>query len=329
LDSSWGFRVLLSLLCGKCAQHDWRRDSWTRLKRCRNGERRPQNKKTKSGMRNQGRDMRRNDRTRRDFLGAALLCAVAIVVAQTASAEPFTFVQICDTQLGMGGYEHDVNAFRQAVKQINALKPDFVVICGDLVDKADAKSFADFKEIKAGFAVPCYCAAGNHDIGNKPTEESLEHYRRLVGGDYYSFEHKGYTFVVANTSLWKVHVDGESEKHDTWFKETLDAASEKGSPVFVVGHYPLYIAEPGESEEYFNLPVEKREELLALFEKCGVVAVLAGHTHKTIVNDHEGIQLVNGETTSRSFDGRPLGFRLWHVGGEQPFKHEFIPLEGF
>jgi hypothetical protein len=35
----------------------------------------------------------------------------------------FTFVQLCDTQLGMGGYEHDVKAFRQAVQQINALTP--------------------------------------------------------------------------------------------------------------------------------------------------------------------------------------------------------------
>ena len=273
--------------------------------------------------------MRKSDHTRREFLRTAVLCAAAVVVAQTALAETFTFVQMCDTQLGMGGYEHDVNSFKEAVKQINALKPDFVVICGDLVDKADDRSFADFKNIKAGLVVPCYCAAGNHDIGNKPKEESLEHYRHVVGKDYYSFEHKGYTFVVANTSFWKVHVDGESEKHDAWFKETLQSASEKGSPVFVVGHHPLYLSEPEESEEYFNLPVEKREELLALFKKHGVVAVLAGHTHKTIINDYKDIQFVNGETTSKSFDKRPLGFRMWHVGGARPFKHEFVPLEGF
>jgi 3',5'-cyclic AMP phosphodiesterase CpdA len=273
--------------------------------------------------------MKKGDRPRRDFLRTAALCSAAIVAAQTGLTEEFTFVQICDTQLGMGGYEHDVNSFKQAVKQINALKPDFVVICGDLVDKAEESAFADFMQIKAGFAVPCYCAAGNHDIGNSPTAESLEHYRKAVGKDYYSFEHKGYTFVVANASLWKAPVDGESEKHDAWFEETLDSASEKGSPVFVVAHYPLYITEPDEGEDYFNLPVDKRGKLLALFEQHGVVAVLAGHTHKTIINDYKGIQLVNGETTSKNFDERPLGFRLWHVGGERPFTHEFIRVEGF
>jgi len=273
--------------------------------------------------------MTRSDRPRREFFRTAALCSAAVVATQTAFTEPFTFIQICDTQLGMGGYEHDVNSFKQAVKQINALKPDFVVICGDLVDKADDKSFADFKEIKAGLAMPCYCVAGNHDIGNNPTAESLEHYRQVVGKDYYSFEHKGYTFLVANTSLWKASVDGESEKHDAWFNKTLKTASEKGSPVFVVAHYPLYIAEPDENEDYFNLPVEKRGELLALFEMYGVVAVLAGHTHRTIVNDYKGIQLVNGEATSKNFDERPLGFRLWHVGDTRPFTHEFVPVEGF
>ncbi len=55
----------------------------------------------------------------------------------------FSFAQMCDTQLGMGGYEHDVKTFGLAVTQINKLKPDFVVICGDLVSKANDKSWAD------------------------------------------------------------------------------------------------------------------------------------------------------------------------------------------
>ena len=63
--------------------------------------------------------------------------------------QPFTFVQLCDTQLGMGGYDHDVKTFNQAAVQINELNPDFVVICGDLVHNAADSTFADFNEIKA------------------------------------------------------------------------------------------------------------------------------------------------------------------------------------
>ena len=245
-----------------------------------------------------------------------------------AAAGPFSFVQMCDTQLGMGGYEHDVMTFNLAVKQINAMPVDFVVICGDLVQKADNKSFDDFNSIRAGFTLPCYCAAGNHDVGNVPTAASLKHYLETIGDDYYSIEHKGYTIVVANTQLWKAPLAGESEKHDAWFKKTLQAAKAKGSPVFVVVHYPLFTKTPDEKEAYFNLPIEKRKEILTLCEKNGVVGFLAGHTHKQISNEYKGILLVNGETTSKNFDKRPMGFRLWHVGDEKGLRHEFVELEG-
>jgi len=31
---------------------------------------------------------------------------------------------MCDTQLGMGGYAHDVDSFEKAVVQINEMGPD-------------------------------------------------------------------------------------------------------------------------------------------------------------------------------------------------------------
>ena len=246
----------------------------------------------------------------------------------TARKEHFSFVQMCDTQLGIGGYEHDVRTFNLAVKQINAMEPDFVVICGDLVNKADKTSFANFNEIRGKFTLPCYCAPGNHDVGNEPTLESLKRYRETIGEDYYAVEHQGYTLVIANTQLWKAPVDGESERHDAWFRETLEAAKAKASPVLVVVHYPLFVKDPEEPENYYNLPLEKRQEILGLCEANGVVAFLAGHTHKQITNDYRGIQLVNGETTSKNFDQRPMGFRLWRVDREAGFRHEFVPLEG-
>ena len=225
----------------------------------------------------------------------------------------FKFIQMCDTQLGMGGYEHDVNAFKQAVRQINDIMPDMVFICGGLVDKANEKSFKDFNDIKSGFKVACHCASGNHDVGNSPTIKSLKFYREHIGKDYYTVKHKGYTFIITNTQLWKSPLKGESEKHDKWVKQQLTVAKEKSSPIFIVAHYPLFLKSPDEKEQYFNLPKEKRHELLKLYKESGVVAVIAGHTHKTLINNYKGIQLVNGENTSKSFDKRPLGFRLWTV----------------
>ncbi len=237
----------------------------------------------------------------------------------------FSFVQMCDTQLGMGGYEHDVKSFRQAVKQINELNPDFVTICGDLVHNATDTSYADFLKIKSAFKMPCYAASGNHDVGNVPNDSTLNYYRKTVGDDYYTFQNKGFSFIVTNTQLWKVNVENESEKHDKWFKNTITKEGKKGQPVFVIGHYPIFLKTPDEEEVYFNLPIKRRKEILTLFKENNVKAYLSGHKHELIVNNYENIQFVSGEATSKNFDGRPLGFRLWEVSSDT-IKHQLVPL---
>ncbi len=241
----------------------------------------------------------------------------------------FQFVQICDTQLGFGtvSYETDVASLRQAVQQINAMKPDFVVICGDLVNKPEPKAFADFKDLRAQFTVPCHCAPGNHDIGHPLNTSLLANYRKTIGKDYFQFKNKGCTFVIVNTQLWKSPVDPETAQQDTWFVKTLDEAKRRNSPVFVVGHHPLFLKSADEPEEYFNIPLERRTQLLAMFRDHGVVAMLTGHTHKLVTNTQHGIQFVSGETTCNNFDKRPLGFRVWTVDSRQQVSHRFVALE--
>lgn len=271
---------------------------------------------------------------RRSFFATAILGTALGLFPTLASAgedrlpeEEFTFAQICDTQFGMGGYEEDMARFASAVELVNASDADFVVICGDLVHRANEKSFADFKRIQSGFQIPCHLAPGNHDVGGSPTAETLKLYRDTFGKDYYSFSHKGYTFLIVNTQLWREPVAGESEQHDQWFEATLSSAAERGSPVFVVGHIPLYVKDLTEKHTYHNLPLSKRADLLETMHQHGVVAFLAGHTHRTLIREHDGIQMVNGETTSKNFDKRPFGFRLWHVSPPRPFRHEFVPLD--
>lgn len=255
----------------------------------------------------------------------ALIIALLILNISCAQ-KSFSFVQLCDTQLGMGGYEHDVKTFKQAVKQVNALNPDFVIICGDLVQEANDSSYSDFKNIMEGFQIPCYVAPGNHDVGNIPNDTTLSYYRKTIGKDYYDFEHKEHSFIVTNTQLWKINVERESEKHDQWFKEILSIQNEKQHPIFVIGHYPLYTESTTEEEHYFNFPIEKRQELLELFTQKKVKAYLSGHTHKLVLNKYENIQLVSGETTSKNFDNRPFGFRSWEVSSDT-IKHLFVSLK--
>lgn len=262
----------------------------------------------------------------RNYLAVAVCLGGAFTTAY--AAEDFTVVQLCDTQLGMGGYEHDVDSFNKAVVQINALAPDMVLICGDLVNDADDQSFKDFKEINAKFTVPCYPASGNHDVGNVPTAATLAKYRETIGEDFYTVEHKGYTFIIVNTQLWKVDVPEESAKHQALFVKALKGANAKGQKSIVVGHYPLFLETPDEAEEYFNLPTAIRGELISLCVNEGVVAYMAGHVHKNLEREFNGIPMIASATSSNNFDGAPMGFRIWRLGEKGPVSHEYMPIEG-
>ena len=255
-----------------------------------------------------------------------ILIAAFCISCSGNNKEPFTFVQLCDPQLGMGGYEHDMESLRQAVKQINELDPDFVVVCGDLVHHPNDSSYNDLLKITRKLNMKCYPVPGNHDVGNVPNDTTLAYYRKTIGKDYYDFNYNGYLFMMTDTQLWKVDVKNESEKQDRWFKETLKNQEADHKPVIVVGHIPLYLESPDEEEEYSNLPADKRTELLALFRQYNVKAFLTGHTHRTIIHNYENIQLVSGETTSKNFDHRQFGFRLWKVSPDTVIQ-QFVPLD--
>ena len=268
--------------------------------------------------------------SRREFIlasGGMLLWQAGV---RAEGFSPLCISQICDPQLGFGGYDHDKESFRLAVAQINVLKPDFVVICGDLVNDASSdEAIADFLAIKAGLTAPCLCAPGNHDIGNEPTSQTLARYRKRIGPDYLTVESKGFQVVVVNTQLWKSPLEGESGRHEAWVRATLKSARENQRPVIVVGHYPLYVNEPCEGDEYFSLPPAKRAELLDLYEDSGVVAILSGHTHRQCLHNHKGMALITSAACSRNFDTAALGYR--HVcGGLVPRRitYEYLPIKG-
>ena len=108
-------------------------------------------------------------------------------------------------------------------------------------------------------------------------------------------------------------------------KNKIDSLGKKEAPIFVVGHYPIFLNTPDEEEVYFNLPMHRRNEILELFKSNKIKAYLSGHKHETIINNYENIQLVSEETTSKNFDKRPMGFRLWEVSADT-ITNKFIPL---
>src|SRR5437588_4273520 len=120
---------------------------------------------------------------------------LAILLAPgVGRASDFFFLQMSDPQFGMytanGEFSQETANFEFAIANANRLRPGFVVVCGDLINKpADPAQTAEYFRIagKLDPAIKLYNVAGNHDVRDEPTSESLAAYRQKFGPDYYSF----------------------------------------------------------------------------------------------------------------------------------------------
>ncbi|MDR1603027.1 MAG: metallophosphoesterase [Tannerella sp.] len=173
---------------------------------------------------------------------------------------------------------------------------------------------------------PVVLTAGNHDLPDPVTAEGLKRYRSIFGDDFQTMDCKGKYLISANSQLWREAPQSEQDSHRRKLHESLELAKRKGQPVVMVTHIPPFVTFIDEPDEYFNLPVSLRSDLLMQCEKNGVFVWLAGHIHRTVQRTSGAITVLNGETTSRNFDERPAGFRLLTVYPDNRFEWEFVAL---
>lgn len=218
---------------------------------------------------------------------------------RTMTADPFFFIQLSDPQLGLmaakgrvgleEGFALEVALFEQAVAEANRLKPDFVMVTGDLgQNHMDPVEIAEVKRIAAGFdpAISIYWAPGNVDItldGETARPELLERYRAEFGPDYYSFTHKGVGFIVLSSPVIfePAEVPGEWEAQLAFVEAELSASVKRGESARIVfSHHPLFTGHPDDEDSSTHLPGVRREPLLELFREHDVSAIFSGHLHR-------------------------------------------------
>jgi len=279
--------------------------------------------------------------TRRNFLvgtvaaivSATLPCAVKAGEERKGSGEEsLTIIQWCDPQIGFSqrGCAADIAIVKKIVGQINALKPDLLVVAGDLVNANDEKTVADFKAAIAAIDVPYVLTPGNHDIQPPVTGEKLGVYRRRYGPDRKALEIKGVKVIAVNSVLWMPKTPQNlAEEHNAWLHGELLAAKEGRIPVILLSHIPPFVKVPDEKDGYSNVPLSYRETLLDLCADHGVIFFLSGHTHTVFRGEYRGTTFLRAETTSKNFDKRPFGFRVLKMpaGGRGAFTWDFVPVD--
>lgn len=226
---------------------------------------------------------------------------------QTASLPetPFAFAVIADTQ-----GNPKVNG--RLAQHAWALRPNFTIIPGDLVDDGLKKNqwvqefFASMNPLFS--RVPFYPVLGNH-------ERNADHYYRYMELPppeyYYSFEYGNAKFFMIDSNK---KVDPASEQYQWLEKELieLDRKRQSGESkilwTFVSYHHPSYSSD---EDDYGNLWKGKStwgdlriRPLCELFDRYGIDMVWNGHIHSyertwpirggKVVQDNAPVYMITG-----------------------------------
>jgi len=254
------------------------------------------------------------------FLVFAIAAAFLASMLPARAAEPFFFIQLSDPQFGMftgnKDFAQETVNFEFAVATVNRLRPKFVVITGDLINKpGDAAQIAEYKRVvgKIESSIPVYDVAGNHDVENVPTPAMIASYTNLFGPDRYTFRHDGFVGLVLNSSV--IHspqqATNEYAMQEQWLRLELERVKAAGAQHIVIfQHHPWFLKTADETDQYFNIPKSRRASYLKLFREFGVKYLFSGHYHRNAVARDGDMEAVTTGPVGQPLGGDKSGLRV-------------------
>lgn len=256
--------------------------------------------------------------------------------------EHFSFLFLTDLHL-----QHERNAyqaFQIAIDTINQLQADFVLTGGDLVfdvlrgnfNRSDSL-FSLYKTAVSAINKPIYHCIGNHelfgiyeesDIGPEHPDYKYGMFRRHLGDTYYSFDHKGWHFIVLNSLDEKdqKYIGYIDEVQKAWLIHDLEKTGPE-TPMVVVSHMPFISVQRQKYPSSGSIQdswITNRNEIIEIFDKFNVRLVLQGHLHwlEDLHIENKTRYITGGAVAGRpSWRGDSTrikeGFLHFHVQGEE------------
>ncbi len=236
------------------------------------------------------------------FLFAVTLMLLSCSQQDNSSCQKEDFSFAFMTDIHLQPERNATEGFKAAITEVNALKPDFVITGGDLImdalgvpyERADSL-YSLYNEVVKDFNMPVYNTMGNHEVfgiyeksGVDPDHPEYAYgmYEKRIGEPYYSFDYKGWHFMVLKSvqetedRRYIGMIDAEQME---WIKNDL-LEVDSASPIVVSTHIPFITVFTqilyGEfAPDYHGLVVENAREVLDLFAGHTLKIVLQGHLH--------------------------------------------------
>jgi predicted MPP superfamily phosphohydrolase len=211
------------------------------------------------------------------------------------------------------GYESQLNVTLKLLKNAD---PEFIVMTGDMCSSEYnyQRFYAIMKSID--FDVPIFFANGNHEKETATTLKDAVLYmgekKIQFGSEYpFTFDFGNYHFIGLDSGVLPYSSPGNiSDVQYNWLKNELQSNRDKR--LIALCHHPLYFS--GGTKFWSSNVVA--ENVMNLFADYGVVAVFAGHAHRSQVCRLTG--------TSTFFYTTVSGSNCTHWIGGEPF-----PPSGF
>lgn len=241
--------------------------------------------------------------TRRHFLSLLGASAAAYTLPAfalpPAAPEDFTFLFLTDSHL-----QPELNGVigtDMAMKHARTIKADFAIQGGDhIFDSLNTpkdivlRNYGLYDKAQDDLGLKVHHTLGNHDVmgiyttsGTLPTDPlyGKKLFADRFGPTWYSFDHKGYHFLVLDSigitddHHYEARIDPDQL---AWIKSDL-AATPAGTPIVVTTHIPLVTAlssyTPPAPQAAKGFGFTNGPETIKLFEGHNVIGVLQGHTH--------------------------------------------------
>ena len=171
-------------------------------------------------------------------------------------------------------------------RTVESIRPDAVVVSGDLTQRAREKEFLQARTFLASLPGPQIVVPGNHDVPLYRVWERflspLGKYRRHIGSDLQPcFIDAEMAVLGVNTARSLTFKGGRiNEEQMRSIHRRFDPLPEQLTKI-VVTHHPFDLPDQPENDEL----VGRASQAMQVFAGCGVDLLLAGHFHATQAGD--------------------------------------------
>lgn len=209
---------------------------------------------------------------------------------------PLRIAQISDLHCGEVGFLED--NMRSAIEGVNRMRPDLVVVAGDLTGGGYQWEFEEAARWLEGIEGPKVVIPGNHDARNV----GYIHFQRIFGERFSTYRKAfdperaerlratGFTVVAADSSEPDLNDGRIGREWYPWIQDRFGHPDDV--KIFVLHHHLVSI--PGTGRER-NI-ITDAGDVLAVLTGIGVDIVLSGHKHVPFFWGLNGVLIANSGT---------------------------------